>query len=94
MLYNNKSSMREWGNQVWVHFPSGTNLDGQSKIKRWISYDEISNGHRIYWPDKCSVTVEQSIKFTNDNIVFLSNLIAKLIQGENNSTNENPKKNL
>src|SRR5271168_1028759 len=94
MLYHKKPNMRklhEWGNQVWVHTPSGTKLDGRSRIGRWIGYDEISNGHRIYWPDKRSVTVERSIKFANDEVVFPSNPIAKPIQGESSWTSENSK---
>ena len=102
MLYDKKPNMKglhEWGNQVWVHTADGTKLDGRSKIGRWIGYDEISNGHRIYWPDKRSVTVERSIKFANDDVIFPSNPIAKPIQGESDPVNpknqqsdsENPK---
>ena len=59
MLYDKKPSMSglyEWGNKVWIHTPGGSKLDGHAKIGRWIGYNEISNGHRIYWPGKCSVT--------------------------------------
>jgi hypothetical protein len=84
------SRLHEWGKQVWVHTLHGTKLDGCSRIGRWIGYDEISNGHRIYWPDKCSVTVKRSIKFANDNVILLSNPIAKPIQGESKSVNKNP----
>ena len=45
-------------------------LDGQSKVGRWIGFDETSNGHQIYWPEKCSVTVECSVKFVNDDVVI------------------------
>ena len=86
MLYNKKLNIRglhEWGNQVWIHTSDGTKLDGHSRIGRWIGYDEISNGYRIYWPNKCLVTIEHRIKFVNDNVIFLSNTIAELIQGEN-----------
>jgi hypothetical protein len=76
-----------WESQVWVHTMDGTKLDGRLKIGRWIGFDEISNGHQIYWLDKCLVTVKHSIKFVNDKAVFLSNLIAKPIQGENNPIN-------
>ena len=61
MLYDKKpdiKELQEWGNQVWVHSPGGTKLDRRSKIGRWIGYDKASNGHRNYWPDKHSVTVE------------------------------------
>ena len=61
MLYNEKPDMKklhEWGNEVWVHTLDGTKLDGRSKIGRGIGHDEVSNGHRIYWPNKHSITVE------------------------------------
>ena len=79
--------MLEWGNQVWVHTSDGTKLDGCSRIGRWIGYNEISSGHRIYWPNKHLVTIECSIKFVNDDVIFLSNPIAELIQGENHLSN-------
>jgi hypothetical protein len=64
------------------------------KIKDW-EMDRVSNGHRIYWPDKCSLTVERSINFTNDEAIFLSNLIVVPIQGENDLENqENQQNNL
>ena len=64
MLYDKKPSMSglyEWGNKVWIHTLGGSKLDGHAKIGRWIGYNDISNGHRIYWANKCSITVEQSI---------------------------------
>ena len=90
MLYNKKPNMRElqeWGHQVWIHTPSGTKLDGHLKIGRWIGYGKASNGHSIYWPNKHSVTVEQSIKFVNDDEILPSNLINMPIQGESNLIN-------
>ena len=91
-------NLHEWGNQVWAHTLEGMKLDGQSKVGKWIGYDEISNGHRIYWPDKRSVTVERSNKFNNDDVLFPSIPVVQLIQGEkaqeesmnlqNNSKNE------
>ena len=51
-------------------------------MRKWIRYDEVSNGHRIYWPDKHSVTVEHSIKFSNDEVILLSIPVAQPIQGE------------
>ena len=65
----------------------GTKLDGRLKIGKWIGFEEASNGHQIYWPDKRSVTVERSIKFVNDNVIVLSNPGAKPIQGEKEPRN-------
>ena len=90
MLYHKKPDMKElhkWEKQVWVHTPSGTKFDGRSKIGRWIGYDEASNGHKVYWPYKHSVTVEQSIKLVNDSEILPSNSIDMLIQQENDLTN-------
>ena len=49
---------------------------------KWIRYNEISNGHRIYWPNKHSVTVECSIKFSNDEVILPSIPVTQPIQGE------------
>ena len=84
MLYNKKPNLKdlhEWGTTIWMHDTSGTKLDGQSKVGRWIGYDEVSNGHRVYWLDKRSVTIECSVKFSNDNMVIPSIPITKPIQG-------------
>jgi hypothetical protein len=91
MLYHKKTSLKnvhEWESHIWAQILDGTKLDGRSKIRRWIGFEEIINGHQIYWPDKRSVTVKCSIKFVNDEAVFLSNPIAKLIQRENDPIND------
>ena len=90
MLYNKKPNLKglyEWGKQVWVHTSEGTKLDGRSKVGKWIGYDETSNGHRIYWPHKRSVTIECSIKFSNGEEIFAPIPAAKPIQGEKGPTN-------
>ena len=90
MLYNKKPNLKglyEWGKQVWVHTSKGTKLDGWSKVGKWIGYDETSDGHRIYWPDKRSVTIERSIKFSNGEEIFAPIPAAKPIQGEKGPTN-------
>ena len=43
-------------------------------------FDETSNGHCIYWPGKCSVLIEWSVKFDTDADVFLLN--STLLEGE------------
>ena len=73
----NLAGLHEWGSKVWVHDTSGTKLDGRSRIGRWVGYEEASNAHRIYWPDKRNVTVERSIKFDENDI-----LIPAPIEGE------------
>ena len=90
MLYGKRphlGNLREWGSEVWVHTTEGTKLDGRSKIGKWVGFDEISNGHRIYWPDKCSVTVECSIKSANGDMIIMSIPVVQSIQGEKVSRN-------
>ena len=80
MLYSKKpnlAGLREWGTKVWVHDASGTKLDGRSRIGRWIGFEEASNAHQILWLDNCSVTVEQNIKFDNNDLLILHALPAK-----------------
>ncbi|KAF8811869.1 hypothetical protein BYT27DRAFT_7088542, partial [Phlegmacium glaucopus] len=60
----NLSNLQPWGCKVRVHDPSGSKLDGRSKIGRWMEFDpDTKEGHCIYWPEKRSVTVERSVKF-------------------------------
>ena len=55
------SNLHPWGTRVWVHDTKGSKLDGRAKEGRWVGFDEESRGHRIYWKDKRSVTVERNI---------------------------------
>ena len=57
------SNLQVWGQKVWVHDQNGTKLNGRAKKGYWVGVDDESRAHRIYWPEKRSVTVERSIKF-------------------------------
>jgi len=51
-----------WGLRVWVHVEGGTKLGGHVVEGRWVGIDENSpNGCRVYWPEKCSVSVERNV---------------------------------
>ena len=63
------SNLHPWGCHVRVHDANGSKLDGRSKIGRWVGFDEESNGHRIYWPEKRSITVERSVKFNVEDVL-------------------------
>ena len=67
----NVSGLQPWGCKVRVHDPSGTKLDGHSKTGRWLGFDpDTKDGHRIYWPDRQSVSAERSVRFNfNDETV-------------------------
>ena len=68
--------------RVWVHDASGMKLDGRSRIGRWIGFEEASNAHRIFWPDNRCVTVEQNIKFDNNDLLIPHALPPKGEKGE------------
>ena len=78
----NLAGLREWGMKVWVHDASGMKLDGRSRIGQWIGFKEASNAHWNFWPDNLSVTVEQNIKFNNNNLLISCTLPPKEEKGE------------
>ena len=42
----------------------GSNLDGRSSTSCWMGFDaETRDGHRIYWQERWTVTVERSVRF-------------------------------
>jgi hypothetical protein len=91
MLYGKKpdlGNLKEWGSKVWVHTADGTKLDGQSKVGKWMGFDGESNGHRIFWPDKHSISVERNVKFANGDMILPPIPSAEPIQGENNGKNK------
>jgi len=60
----NLCGLPEWGCKVWVHNDKTGKVGMRAKEGHWVGYDENSNGHWIYWPDKQSVGIEQSVKFS------------------------------
>ena len=42
-------------------------LDPQAKMGRFVGYNSESKRYQIYWPQKCSVTVERNVVFDRSN---------------------------
>ena len=60
----NIANLQPWGCKVRVHDATGSKLDGRSSVGRWMGFDaETRDGHRIYWPERRTVSVERSVKF-------------------------------
>lgn len=57
------TTLHPWGCEVRVHSPGGSKLADRARIGRWVGWDEQSDAHRIYWPDRRSVTVKRSVRF-------------------------------
>ena len=43
---------------MWVHDVSSGKFGVQANEARWVGYDGASDDHRIYWPEKRTVSVE------------------------------------
>ena len=68
----NLKHLHPWGCKVRVHDITGSKLDGQSSIGQWMGFDEeTKDGHRVYWPEKRTVSVERSVKFNVDDEVVV-----------------------
>ena len=66
-LYGDKPNLGgvpEWGQRIWVHDDAGSKLDARGNEARWVGFDgDSTHAHRVYWPDKKSLSVERNIKF-------------------------------
>ena len=68
----NLSELHEWGQKVSIHNPANSKLGSQVKDRRWVGFDPESKGLRVYWPDKITISTEQSIKFDTDYLLVLN----------------------
>ena len=64
----NLAGLPVWGASVWVHVADASKIDSRARLGRWVGYDSQSRGHRVYWPDRRSVTVEQSVRFETSKV--------------------------
>ncbi|KAI0070301.1 hypothetical protein K474DRAFT_1608968 [Panus rudis PR-1116 ss-1] len=67
----NLASLPRFGAIAWVLQSADSKLAPQSKEGRWVGYDAESKAHRVYWPDKRTVSVERNVKIDNDNDVVV-----------------------
>jgi hypothetical protein len=66
------TGIQPWGCKVRVHDTDGSKLDSRSKVGHWVGFDpNTKDGHRIYWPEKRSISVERSVKFNFDDEIMV-----------------------
>jgi hypothetical protein len=71
MVNNEKPVLKDlpvWGSIVWVHDTSSGKLGARAKEGHWVGYNINSNGHRIFWRKKRTVTVERNIVFSKEEL--------------------------
>ena len=77
----NIKNLHQWGCKVRVHDDSGSKLDGCSKIGCWMGFDaKTKDGHHIYWPERRTISVEQSVRFNVEEEIVVD---ASPLEGEN-----------
>ena len=78
----------EWGSTIWVHDMSSGKLSICANEGRWVSYDLNSNRHRVYWKNRCTITVECNVIFSKEDLPRIEDLIVEGVtdepEGENN----------
>jgi hypothetical protein len=52
-----------FGAHIWVKVDAASKLDAKSKPARWVGYDAMSKGHRIWWPGTTRVSVKRNVIF-------------------------------
>jgi len=62
------SNIHPFGCIVYVTKKPTSKLEERGLEGRWIGLDPTSNGHRIYWPSRRTISVEQDIVFTKQEI--------------------------
>ncbi|PSS22615.1 hypothetical protein PHLCEN_2v3081 [Hermanssonia centrifuga] len=66
----NCTFLRPWGTCVLVKMDATSKLAARAIEGRYVGYDFMSNGVRVYWPERHSITVERTVIYlTNDIIV-------------------------
>ena len=82
----------EWGATIWVHDRSLGKLGVRANEGRWIGYDLNSDGHRVYWKERRTVTVERNVVFSKTELPRVDEIIDDGItlesEGENTIPNE------
>ena len=82
----NVGNLQPWGCKVRVHDTGSDKLDARSKVGRWLGFDpDTKDGHRIYWPEKRSVSVERSVRFN-----FNDEMVVRVLPLEGEISNDEP----
>ncbi|KIY52373.1 hypothetical protein FISHEDRAFT_10566, partial [Fistulina hepatica ATCC 64428] len=60
----NLANVPEWGSKVFVHTRPQSKLEPRARVGRWVGFAmDTKDGHRVYWPNSRTITVERSVQF-------------------------------
>ena len=62
----NLADLPRFGATAWVLQEDDGKLEPKSKAGRWVGYDQQSKGHRIYWPERRTVSIERNVRIEPD----------------------------
>lgn len=65
------SDVKTFGCICFVELNTSGKLDARAEECRWVGFDPMSNGHRIYWPSRRRISVERDVTFSNREIPLL-----------------------
>ena len=77
---SNLTGLQEFGVATYVKDLNVGKLESRAQIECFFGYNSESKGYRIYWLDKHSITVEQSVVFNKSNVC--SNNTTAIIPGD------------
>ncbi|GBE85505.1 hypothetical protein SCP_0800220 [Sparassis crispa] len=61
--------LHEFGAKVWVRIEDADKLESKARAGHFVRYTDESKGYCVYWPEKCSVSVERNVHFINQLII-------------------------
>jgi len=94
MLFKQKPNLEnlpEWGTCMFVLHKGHSKLDEKAEEGHWAGYSPDTQGHCIYWPCKCHVSVEQNVVF--DTTVPVQRSVVEVEQNTpniNQTSTQNP----
>jgi hypothetical protein len=61
------SRARKFGCRIWVRVHGGSKLDKRGVEAKWVGPSmETPDSHKVYWPQKGTVTVERNVRFDGE----------------------------
>ncbi|CDO71000.1 hypothetical protein BN946_scf184844.g4 [Trametes cinnabarina] len=65
------SNLPRFGAKCWILQQNIGKLDPKLKPGRWIGYSLESKGHKIYWPERRTVSIERDVRFEPETEVLM-----------------------